>query len=140
MNLGSPTPPLAGQGTALVAVAAGGTLGALARYAIGLGLPHLPGTFPLTTFLINVAGCLLIGVLLVVVTEWTTAPALLRPFLATGVLGGFTTFSTYAVDTGELLGAGRIATACAYLVGTLAAALAATWLGMRLARAAGGIR
>jgi CrcB protein len=140
VNSGPPSPPLAGQGPALAAVAAGGVLGALARYAIGLGLPHSPGTFPLATFLINVAGCLLIGVLIVVITEWTTAHPLVRPFLVTGVLGGFTTFSTYAVDTGELLRAGLAATACAYLVGTLAAALAATWLGIRLARAAGGVR
>ena len=49
----------------------GGALGALARYGIGLAVPHQPGTFPLATFAINVVGCLLIGALIVVVTEPT---------------------------------------------------------------------
>lgn len=122
---------LAGQGRALAAVSAGGALGALARYALGL-----VGALPWSTFVINVTGCLLIGALLVAVTERRpSAPPLLRPFLGTGVLGGFTTFSTYSVDVHTLVGSGRLATAGAYLAGTLLAALAATWLGMRLARA-----
>ena len=135
-----PTPPirpLAGQGPAFVAVAAGGVLGALARWGAGPALPHAPGTFPVGTFLVNVLGCLLMGVLLVTITEVRQAHPLVRPFLATGVLGGFTTFSTYTVDTQELLQSGHLATAVAYLVGTLVAALAATWLGIRLTRAAG---
>ncbi len=132
--------PLAGQGPALVAIAAGGALGALSRYGIGLALRHDPGAFPLATFVINVVGCLLIGALIVVITEWTQVHPLVRPFLATGILGGFTTFSTYAVDAQQLLNAGRLGTALAYIAGTLAAALAATWLGMLLARAAGGSR
>ena len=53
--------PLTGQGPALVAVAVGGALGALARFGTGLAVPHQPGTFPLATFAINVVGCLLIG-------------------------------------------------------------------------------
>ena len=127
--------PLAGQGRALAAVAAGGALGALARYGVGLALPHGGGAFPLGTFLINVAGCLLIGALIVVITEWTRAHPLVRPFLVTGILGGFTTFSTYAVDSQQLLAEGRVGTAAAYVAGTLAAAVAATWAGIRLARA-----
>jgi CrcB protein len=134
-----PTRPLAGQGPAFVAVAAGGVLGALARWGAGLALPHAPGTFPLGTFLVNVLGCLLIGVLLVMIIEVRQVHPLVRPFLATGVLGGFTTFSTYAVDTQALLSGGHVVTAAAYLVGTLVAALAATWLGIRLTRAAAGV-
>ena len=133
MDDARPTLPV--RAPALAAVAAGGALGALARYGAGLAVPQQSGTFPLATFLVNVVGCLLIGVLVVVLTERTGAHPLARPFLITGVLGGFTTFSTYAVDAELLLAAGRPATAGAYLAGTLAAALAATWLGMRLARA-----
>jgi fluoride exporter len=134
--------PLAGHGRTMAAVAAGGALGAAARYGVGLALPHGSGSFPLDTFLINVVGCLLIGALIVVITEWTQAHPLVRPFLVTGILGGFTTFSTYAVDTEQLLAVGRVGTAAAYLAGTAAAAVAATWAGIRLARTVrpGGVR
>ncbi|MCY7340788.1 MAG: fluoride efflux transporter CrcB [Pseudonocardia sp.] len=128
--------PLAGQGAALAVVAAGGALGAAARYGIGVALPQGPGSFPLTTFLINVVGCLVLGGLVAVVGEWTRAHPLVRPFVVTGVLGGFTTFSAYTAEAQELLRAGRVATAGAYLAGTLLAAVTATWLGIRLARAA----
>lgn len=133
------TAPLAGQAPVLAAVAVGGAAGALGRYGLGLALPHASGAFPWATFAVNVTGCLLIGVLIVLVTEWRTAPALVRPLLGTGVLGGYTTFSTYAVDAHEMLGAGRVAAAAAYVVGTLVAAIVATWLGMWLARTATGL-
>ena len=125
-----PFAPLAGQGRALGVVALGGVLGASARYGIGLLLPHTPGTFPVGTLLINVVGGFLIGVLI----DAVSARPLLRPFAITGILGGFTTFSTYAVDAEQLLAAGRLATAGAYLVGTLGGALVATWLGLTAAR------
>lgn len=133
--------PLTGQGGALAVIAAGGALGALARYGVGLVLPAPAGVFPLATFLVNVTGCLLIGALVVVVTEVRTTHPLMRPFLTTGILGGYTTFSTYAADAVELLRAGRTASAAAYVVGTLTGAVTATWLGIRLGRAAlGGAR
>ncbi|WP_181779220.1 fluoride efflux transporter CrcB [Pseudonocardia pini] len=119
---------LRGQGRPVAAAAAGGAVGALARWTVGLGLPAAPGTFPLGTFLINVVGCLAIGALVEVLTTRPSNP-LLRPFLATGVLGGFTTFSTYAVDVAHLLLAGHPGTGLLYLAGTLLAALAATWAG-----------
>jgi fluoride exporter len=111
-------------------VALGGILGASARYGVGLLLPHTAGTFPVGTLLINVVGGFLIGVLI----DAVAGRPLLRPFAVTGILGGFTTFSTYAVDAEQLLAAGRLAPAGAYLVGTLVGALAATWLGLALAR------
>jgi len=127
--------PLDGQGRTFAVIAVGGAIGALARYGVGLALPHDTATFPLGTFLINVVGCLLIGALIVVITEWRRAHPLVRPFVVTGFLGGFTTFSTYAVDSEQLLAAGHVGTALVNAAGTLAAALAATWLGIRLARA-----
>lgn len=117
----------------LAAIALGGSLGALARAWVGRVLPHdEPGAFPWSTVVVNVVGCLAIGVVLVVVVErWSHRP-LARPFLATGVLGGFTTFSTYAVDTRGLLAADRPGLALLYVFGTLAACLVAVVVGMRV--------
>ena len=130
--------PLAGQGPTMLAVAVGGALGALARYGLGVAFPHGPGDFPLATFGINVVGCLLIGVVIVLLTEGPTPHPLARPFLTTGVLGGFTTFSTFATDVDQLLLAGHPGIAAGYLAATPVAAIAATWVGLRLTRAAGG--
>jgi fluoride exporter len=111
-------------------VSGGGVLGALARYGLAQAWPHPPGGFPWATFVTNVTGCLLIGVLMAV---WS-AHRLLRPLLGTGVLGGFTTFSTYAVDVRQMAAAGEARTALAYLAGTLVCALAATYTGLTLTR------
>ncbi|WUK17038.1 fluoride efflux transporter CrcB [Kitasatospora sp. NBC_00374] len=118
---------LRGQGPAVAAVALGGAIGASARYGAGLRWPTAAGAFPWTTLLVNAVGCAAIGVLLVVVAEARAAHPLLRPFLGTGVLGGFTTFSTYAVDAQQLIDRGEPGRALAYLLGTVLAALAAVW-------------
>ena len=132
-------PVLRGQGAAVAVVAAGGVLGSLARWAIGLGLPTPPGGFPWGTFGINVLGSLLMGVLVVVVTEVRDAHPLVRPFLGTGVLGGFTTFSTFAVDAQTLLAGGHRATALAYLGGTVVAAVGAAAFAMAVSRRVAGV-
>ncbi|MBF6053435.1 fluoride efflux transporter CrcB [Streptomyces eurocidicus] len=116
-----------GQGPVVCAVSLGGGLGAAARYGAGLLWPTPAGAFPWTTFLVNTVGCALIGVLLTVIAALPAPHRLLRPFLGTGVLGGFTTFSTYAVDVQRLAADGRLPTAVAYVVGTPVAALAAVW-------------
>ncbi|MER7170120.1 FluC/FEX family fluoride channel [Streptomyces mesophilus] len=124
----------------LAAVALGGGLGATARYAAALLWPTGPEAFPWTTLWVNVIGCALIGVLMVAVTETgRPAPALLRPFLGTGVLGGFTTFSTYVVDIQRLIDHDHSGTALAYLAATLAAALVAVSLAAAAARKALGV-
>jgi CrcB protein len=87
--------------------------------------PTAPRTFPWTTLWVNVVGCALIGVLLVVVTERRKVHPLWRPLLGTGVLGGFTTFSTYAVDLQNRLDAGCVGQAVGYGVGTLLGAVLA---------------
>jgi CrcB protein len=111
-------------------VAVGGAVGALARYGIGRVLPTEPGRFPWGTFAVNVTGCLLIGVLMVLVTDVFTTRPLLRPFVGVGVLGGFTTFSTYANEIRGLLRPGSIPVAFAYLAVTLVGALLAVLVGM----------
>ncbi|MGW2282018.1 fluoride efflux transporter CrcB [Streptomyces sp. NPDC001770] len=120
----------------LGAVAAGGVIGTLARYAATLAWPTAAGAFPWAVFVINAVGCSLIGVLMVLTVERSvvTRP-LVRPFLGVGVLGGFTTFSTYAADASKLLARQEVPTALAYAAGTLVVALAGVWAGAALTRA-----
>ncbi|MFE2462111.1 fluoride efflux transporter CrcB [Streptomyces sp. NPDC059402] len=116
------------QAPVVAAVALGGGTGAAARYAASLWWPTQTGGFPWTTLGVNVVGCAVIGVFMVVVTEVGSAHRLVRPFFGTGVLGGFTTFSTYAVDSRSLFAGGRVPTGLAYLAATPLAALTAVWL------------
>jgi CrcB protein len=83
---------------------------------------------------VNVTGCLLIGVLMVLIVEARATHRLVRPFLGVGVLGGYTTFSTYAGDAQGLVAAGRPAAAVVYLAGAAAAALMAVQIGVSLTR------
>lgn len=110
-------------------VAAGGALGAAARYGLGVAWPVAAGGFPWVTLVINVAGCAALGALMELLADLTATHRLVRPFLGTGVLGGFTTFSTYAVETRQLLDAGRPGLAAAYVLATLVGALAVVWAG-----------
>ncbi|SER49935.1 CrcB protein [Streptomyces sp. yr375] len=126
----------AGQLPVVAVVAVGGGIGAAARYAASLWWPTHSGGFPWTTFWVNVVGCAVIGVFLVLVTEALTVHRLVRPFFGTGILGGFTTFSTYTVDIQRLVDAGRPGTALAYLAATLCAALTAVWLAATATRRA----
>ncbi|MGX1882535.1 fluoride efflux transporter FluC [Streptomyces sp. NPDC055287] len=121
-----------GKWRVLAAVSAGGVLGALGRYGAAL---LWPGSV-WTTFGVNVLGCALIGVLMVLVSEQGRGHALVRPFLGVGVLGGFTTFSTYAVDVARLLERGDALTAMAYAAGTFAGAMGAVWAGVAVTRGA----
>nr|WP_169393017.1 fluoride efflux transporter CrcB [Streptomyces purpureus] len=128
--------PAREQAAILSVIALGGALGACARYGATLIWPTDPTAFPWTTFWTNVSGCAAMGVLMVLITERFTVHPLVRPFLGTGVLGGFTTFSTATIDTQRLLDGGRLATALLYVSATLAAALAAVWAAAALTRRA----
>lgn len=122
-------------GAVVSAVAVGGALGAEARYGLATALPHTPGAWPWSTLLANVSGCLLIGVLMVLVTERHAAHPLVRPLLGVGVLGGYTTFSTYAVDAVTTVEADRPGLALLYVAVTPLLALAATAVGIAVTRA-----
>jgi len=113
----------------LAAVAIGGVLGAEARYAVGLAVPHSGAQFPWSTVLINVTGCLLIGVLMAALQALPRPHRLLRPFLGVGVLGGYTTYSTFATDVHRLLLAHRPLVALGYLLATVLGCAAAVWGG-----------
>ncbi|MEW5350922.1 MULTISPECIES: fluoride efflux transporter CrcB [unclassified Streptomyces] len=123
-----------GQWPVIAAVAVGGAVGACARYGAALLWPTATGAFPWTTFWVNVIGCGVIGVFMVIITDVWAAHRLVRPFFGTGVLGGFTTFSTYAVDIQRLVDGGHARTGLLYLAATMLAALAAVWATANLTR------
>ncbi|MGQ4371940.1 fluoride efflux transporter CrcB [Streptomyces violaceoruber] len=115
-------------------VALGGGIGSAARYAASLLWPVATGGFPWTTLCVNAIGCAVIGVFMVVISDVWAAHRLVRPFFGTGVLGGFTTFSTYAVDIQRLVDEGEARSGLAYLAVTLVAAIAAVWLAVTVTR------
>ncbi|TQL76913.1 CrcB protein [Stackebrandtia endophytica] len=113
----------------LISVAGAG--GALARYGLEQLWPHQAGGVPWATLAANLSGCLLIGVL----SGWLArhrAPAWCRPVLGIGFLGGYTTFSAYAVQWMTLVVDGRPFLGAVYLLGTLGGAMAAVYLGAAL--------
>ncbi|MCW2541874.1 MAG: putative fluoride ion transporter CrcB 2 [Frankiales bacterium] len=114
-------------------VAFGGGLGSLARYGLSRAFPAHPGSVDWTILAVNLVGSLLLGALVVAVTEIWRANRLVRPALGTGVLGGFTTFSTFAV---EIRGSAA-ATAWAYLALSVVGGVLAAVLGMLAMRAIG---
>lgn len=118
----------------LVAIAAGGVLGAEVRYGLARWISHPAHAWPWSTLLTNAAGSLLIGGLMAWVLARERPPRLARPFLGVGILGGFTTFSTFAVETHGLLLAHRVVVAFAYVGASLAACLLAVALGEGLTR------
>ena len=123
---------------AYLMAALGGALGALARWGVQLAAPHSPAAWPWATLVVNLTGCLLIGILLAVLPAHFPEVAWLRPFLAVGVLGGYTTWSTFAVDTVHLTAAGRPLVAAGYVVVSVAGGVAAVVAGLAVARAVVG--
>jgi fluoride exporter len=123
----------------LLVVAAGGAIGSITRWGVGRLLPWSVDRFPWATLLENVSGALALGGLMVVLLDRRPASRYARPFLGVGVLGGYTTFSTYALESRDLLAAGRLGTAIAYLSVSLVAGVVAVWLGMGSARLAVGV-
>ena len=114
----------------LAMISAGGALGATARYGIEQAIPNAAGGFPWATFWINISGSLVLGLFLVIVLERLRPTRYLRPFFATGFVGSFTTFSTFAVETDLLIKDGHITMAAAYALSTLAVGLFCAWLGI----------
>ena len=124
------------MGVQMLAVAVGGAVGSALRYATTLGAARLLGTsFPLGTFLVNVLGCLVAGFIFGVAEEHGALPPLVRILLLTGFLGGYTTFSTFAVETIALLQDGSWVVALGSLLGNILAGGAFAFAGIYLGRA-----
>ena len=118
----------------VVAVAVGGAAGAVVRHLLGVAFPDPATSFPWTTFSINVTGAFLLALLPALAA--VTRSEVLPPLLGTGVLGGYTTLSSYSEQTRALAGSGHAGLAGLYLVGTLAACLLAVAIADRLSTAA----
>ena len=119
--------PAPSDARALAVAAAGGAIGAMARYAVDLTADRLGVAMPWATLAINVVGCLLMGVLVSYVLAHPARHLLWHPFLGAGVLGGFTTFSAFAGDAVLLADEGAWAASAAYVVATLVGGLLALW-------------
>ncbi len=120
----------------ILAVAVGGAVGALLRYAVRELLPPLAdGRIPLATLAVNVAGSFLLGLLAGVMLQRATIPAELRLGVTVGLLGAFTTFSTFSVETVDLMRGGHWPFAVLNVALSVSGALIALWAGQSLARA-----
>ncbi|MBS1847097.1 MAG: CrcB family protein [Actinobacteria bacterium] len=114
----------------LLAVAAGGVLGTLARATLGSAFPAGSGRVPLTTLSINVFGAFALGLLMVVLVDIIGPAPRLKPFLTTGILGGFTTFSTFMVETDRLVHSGHAAAAIVYVAASITLGIGAAFAGI----------
>jgi CrcB protein len=118
-----------------VAVAIGGALGALSRYLVDRAIEAREfGVFPWSTFTINVSGCFVVGIVIVALVDRHHAPAWLRLGLVMGVLGGYTTFSTFAQENLDLLEEGRVITATIYATASVGVGILAVLAGSRIGR------
>jgi fluoride exporter len=118
--------------------AVGGVLGALARWGVGTALPVSPGSWPWATLLVNLTGCLLLGVLIAVVAERLPGVTWPRPLLAVGVLGGYTTFSAFAVEVVRLVEDGAVLTAVGYALVSVLGGVLAVAAGALIGRSVAG--
>lgn len=118
----------------LGAIAVGGALGASTRYGVAQLVPVAPHTFPWATWLTNLSGSLALGFVLVLLVDRFPPSRFLRPFLATGFLGAYTTYSTFAVETNNLVRHGHLGVAYAYITASLLGGLVAVAVGMLAGR------
>lgn len=120
----------------LVLVAVGGAFGSVCRYLVGVWATRWFGpSFPWGTLAVNVVGSFVIGLMVEVIARRFNASAEMRVFIVTGIIGGFTTWSSFTLDTMVLLERGAGAAAFAYLVGSLVISFAAVFAGLALGRA-----
>ena len=119
---------------AYVLAALGGALGALARWAVSEVVPS--AGLPWATLLVNLTGCLLIGVLYGALARLSPEPSWVRPFVGVGVLGGYTTYSTFAVEVVDLLDDGAPLLAAGYVLASVVGGIAAVALGALLVKKA----
>ncbi len=123
------------SGLTILAVAAGGAVGAVARYLVATGATHLFGLgFPYGTLIVNVVGSFVLGCLAEAMALVWTPSRELRAFLVVGMLGAFTTFSTFSLDSVALFERREYVSAGLYVVISVVVSIAALVAGMRLMR------
>ncbi|MEJ2213126.1 MAG: fluoride efflux transporter CrcB [Gammaproteobacteria bacterium] len=119
----------------LIAIAAGGAMGAVARFGVSTGVYAMMGrSFPYGTLAVNVIGSLLMGLLYVMLIERLSLSPEFRAILLIGFLGSFTTFSTFSMETLSLIEQAQLLKAAVNIVASVALCLLATWFGIIVAR------
>jgi len=119
----------------ILAIAAGGAIGSVLRYAVSTGVYSMFGRdFPYGTMAVNVAGSFLMGLLFVLMVERLDMSGMWRMAILVGFLGAFTTFSTFSIETVNLLQGGDFMRALLNITISVAFCLVATWIGFRLGR------
>ncbi len=127
-------PSLGLSASTLVAVLVGGAFGTFARYLLEADHPLAPGGFPWVTLLVNLTGSFAIGLVMPLTEHISHRFPALRPLVVVGLLGGWTTYSTLAVDATLLVRQGDIATCLAYLAATVGGGLALVVAGHAVGR------
>ena len=117
-------------------IAVGGVLGSWMRWRLSVWFPVSPGTFPTTTLAINLVGSALIGVVLVLFLDRQPPRLLTHSFLGTGILGAFTTFSTFTIESAELLRQSKPLTAFVYVIASVVGGVFVALAAMRVTRRA----
>ena len=118
----------------LLFIACGGAVGALLRYSLQVAIPAATGKLPVAMLLANVLGSLAMGILFVLIQEKTLLAEWLRPLLMVGLLGAFTTFSTFSLDTIRLLEAGQFAVAVTNILLSVVLSVGAAYIGITITR------
>ncbi len=115
----------------LLAVGAGGFIGAILRYSLGLGSKFIAPeiAFPLGTFLANIIGAFFIGVAFEIFTKYELMGSTMQLFIMVGIMGGFTTFSSFSLETVNLISSGRFGLAVIYAMASVLVCLISVWLG-----------
>ncbi len=123
-----------GMNLTVLAIGIAGAMGALLRYSVDLAMQEWwSGFFPLATFVINCAGCAVLGWFSVKAANADRMPEWFRLGFGTGLIGAFTTFSTFSMETVELIQQGRIGTAVLYMLLSMWGGLLFAWIGHQLA-------
>jgi len=121
--------------TPYLLIGLGGAIGAMLRFAMQSLIGYLPNGFPLATLLINILGSVAMGVLVGALAKWTPEyQEQVRLFVAVGIFGGFTTFSSFSLDTIVLIERGEIMLAAFYILGSVLLSIAGLWAGLSAVR------
>lgn len=119
----------------IAAIALGGMLGALSRYGVDVAIEQRSSAvFPWSTFVINVSGCLIVGVILAAIVDRHHSPQWLRLGLVVGFCGAYTTFSTFAQETLDLMEESRVAVAIANVAASATLGVIAVFVGERIGK------